>query len=417
MSRSSNDDRSDSMNPNNDAYWDSLDNHERQTGDDGWEASDEDRGSGNEIQLSPRQVKGLLVEVETLSSDLSPLYAQCRRNIVDRTSHWLWIVNRLISRAWRHEYEPEKSQTARRMQIQNLERFASIPMNGDLSGKDADTHVLKNLHWYAREELAHAVYLEPYDNMFGPDPANLHFNRNRRVRTQPESCTFPDGSSMIVPDRIVESLSWRRMMQILFEDLSACMQTIDQASTAIQFTSSRDSQVRSPPQTDHPGYFTAIPHDSDESAMKWLSSFDGRKLGRGITNLDFAFMVSSRLTHTDITRGCLDSLECIIKWLSGFPDRWDIRHVLRQLIVVAAGAEWVDKPILVYGVKLNMISPSPQRSTDICGMAAEQYVSTTNEARNVADRFRRRGYRPIVLNLIPIIGENTWFTEEWLQFD
>ena len=25
--RSSNDDRSDSMNPNNDAYWDSLDNH------------------------------------------------------------------------------------------------------------------------------------------------------------------------------------------------------------------------------------------------------------------------------------------------------------------------------------------------------------------------------------------------------
>lgn len=27
MSRSANDDRSDSMNPNNDAYWDSLDNH------------------------------------------------------------------------------------------------------------------------------------------------------------------------------------------------------------------------------------------------------------------------------------------------------------------------------------------------------------------------------------------------------
>ncbi len=27
MSRDSNDDRSDSMNPNNDAYWDSLDNH------------------------------------------------------------------------------------------------------------------------------------------------------------------------------------------------------------------------------------------------------------------------------------------------------------------------------------------------------------------------------------------------------
>jgi hypothetical protein len=27
MGRTSNDDRSDSMNPNNDAYWDSLDNH------------------------------------------------------------------------------------------------------------------------------------------------------------------------------------------------------------------------------------------------------------------------------------------------------------------------------------------------------------------------------------------------------
>lgn len=27
MSRTPNDDRSDSMNPNNDAYWDSLDNH------------------------------------------------------------------------------------------------------------------------------------------------------------------------------------------------------------------------------------------------------------------------------------------------------------------------------------------------------------------------------------------------------
>jgi len=30
MSRDSNDDRSDSMNPNNDAYWDSLDNHSNQ---------------------------------------------------------------------------------------------------------------------------------------------------------------------------------------------------------------------------------------------------------------------------------------------------------------------------------------------------------------------------------------------------
>jgi hypothetical protein len=30
MGRSSNDDRSDSMNPNNDAYWDSLDNHSDQ---------------------------------------------------------------------------------------------------------------------------------------------------------------------------------------------------------------------------------------------------------------------------------------------------------------------------------------------------------------------------------------------------
>ena len=30
MGRTSNDDRSDSMNPNNDAYWDSLDNHANQ---------------------------------------------------------------------------------------------------------------------------------------------------------------------------------------------------------------------------------------------------------------------------------------------------------------------------------------------------------------------------------------------------
>lgn len=30
MSRSAIDDRSDSMNPNNDAYWDSLDNHSDQ---------------------------------------------------------------------------------------------------------------------------------------------------------------------------------------------------------------------------------------------------------------------------------------------------------------------------------------------------------------------------------------------------
>jgi hypothetical protein len=30
MGRTPNDDRSDSMNPNNDAYWDSLDNHSNQ---------------------------------------------------------------------------------------------------------------------------------------------------------------------------------------------------------------------------------------------------------------------------------------------------------------------------------------------------------------------------------------------------
>lgn len=30
MARTPNDDRSDSMNPNNDAYWDSLDNHSNQ---------------------------------------------------------------------------------------------------------------------------------------------------------------------------------------------------------------------------------------------------------------------------------------------------------------------------------------------------------------------------------------------------
>jgi hypothetical protein len=46
-----NDDRSDSMNPNNDAYWDSLDNHADQLnpnndeyqGDDKDEESDEDK--------------------------------------------------------------------------------------------------------------------------------------------------------------------------------------------------------------------------------------------------------------------------------------------------------------------------------------------------------------------------------------
>ena len=47
MARTSNDDRSDSMNPNNDAYWDSLDNHANQLNPNhderggGWEAEEE----------------------------------------------------------------------------------------------------------------------------------------------------------------------------------------------------------------------------------------------------------------------------------------------------------------------------------------------------------------------------------------
>lgn len=44
MSRTSNDDRSDSMNPNNDAYWDSLDNRANQLNpnNDEYRGSDED---------------------------------------------------------------------------------------------------------------------------------------------------------------------------------------------------------------------------------------------------------------------------------------------------------------------------------------------------------------------------------------
>lgn len=44
MSRTSNDDRSDSMNPNIDAYWDSLDNHADQLNPN----NDEYRGDENE---------------------------------------------------------------------------------------------------------------------------------------------------------------------------------------------------------------------------------------------------------------------------------------------------------------------------------------------------------------------------------
>lgn len=48
MARTSNDDRSDSRNPNNDAYWDSLDNHANQLNPNhdeyggGWQADEED---------------------------------------------------------------------------------------------------------------------------------------------------------------------------------------------------------------------------------------------------------------------------------------------------------------------------------------------------------------------------------------
>lgn len=44
MSRTANDDRADSMNPNNDAYWDSLDNHANQLNpnNDAYQGSDSD---------------------------------------------------------------------------------------------------------------------------------------------------------------------------------------------------------------------------------------------------------------------------------------------------------------------------------------------------------------------------------------
>jgi len=43
MGRNSNDDRSDSMNPNHDAYWDSLDNHSNQLNPNNGEYRDDDK--------------------------------------------------------------------------------------------------------------------------------------------------------------------------------------------------------------------------------------------------------------------------------------------------------------------------------------------------------------------------------------
>jgi hypothetical protein len=43
MGRTPNDDRSDSMNPNNDAYWDSLDNHSNQLNPNNDEYQGDDR--------------------------------------------------------------------------------------------------------------------------------------------------------------------------------------------------------------------------------------------------------------------------------------------------------------------------------------------------------------------------------------
>jgi len=52
MGRNSNDDRSDSMNPNNDAYWDSLDNHADQLNpnNDEYQGDDKDEDNKDEAE-------------------------------------------------------------------------------------------------------------------------------------------------------------------------------------------------------------------------------------------------------------------------------------------------------------------------------------------------------------------------------
>ena len=53
MGRTPNDDRSDSMNPNNDAYWESLDNHADQLNPN----NDEYRGDDNDTDDEDKQSK------------------------------------------------------------------------------------------------------------------------------------------------------------------------------------------------------------------------------------------------------------------------------------------------------------------------------------------------------------------------
>lgn len=58
MSRTPNDDRSDSMNPNNDAYWDSLDNHANQLNPN----NDEYRGSEEDDDQSVKLISATFLQ-------------------------------------------------------------------------------------------------------------------------------------------------------------------------------------------------------------------------------------------------------------------------------------------------------------------------------------------------------------------
>lgn len=414
MSRDPNDDRSDTMNPNNDAYW--ADQENRFGGDD----EDGDASSSAAADYAVAAVRPREVSLNPADRPWSPRYTErqrCGPIVIDRASHFLWAVEQIANCVVGHMVESAQSAERRAAHLVELRALAGDIGAAERSGRygaefrERDAHRAEGSGQVDRSRLA--LYEDAvlasigWVGTFGYTPLLI---------------SGPDAS----PRPELVAVGWRTGLDLLGRSLARGLEDAGildggpRKDTAVVYATNEESSWRSV----EPGVFGFEAFPSEDDMYAWelgldrhptlpMASCPSRGYGGewsyslpGLSIFPMLFPGSGSSVGASLTAAACGRLFAALQWLvDPFADWWDIRPTIAAARRAAAEAEWAGLSHAVFGVRVERQrherEGSEAASVTTCARSRE-------DAAAQAAAVSRRGYRTVVLQTRPASGRAPW---------
>lgn len=430
MGRSSNDDRSDRFNPNNDAYW-AAEANEAAQGDDGdWDDSDEPPPVAGSLQAPTKLVA---MSSKRHHAGCKPLTDRqmCGQIILDRQSHVLAALSRILGASWGYRHETIES--AKRLDESQAIAMARVTRIIE----SLDERVRRNEYPRAPKSYGYSSYSadEEWPDKYRARLLKLRTliekgtRRQHKERLDPrydtEGQAWPDADVEPSPIAEVRTLGWRDVFESISRRLALLLDETDRvhtsgsvAGTLITFDPRWDERRENvPPRSTEPGAFSVQRFTSlDELFARSLELTAPKEERRRDTDRrsEPVLMVIVSSGHAEADAHAVDGqfVQRTIDGLSAFlrpiPDWWNPAEPIRAAVRSARIAEWTGAAACVCGLSpwyLNDDSAWNNRSIDSW---LQSPCRSHQEAVAYVSMMIRRGYRTMILETPMTSGPVSW---------